>query len=70
MKKTPEEIVIDIQDACKELGWQIAMNDSSSGISGLIIGQQEYVENVVGQLEDIDEYSIFSYDQVDNTSLH
>jgi hypothetical protein len=58
-KKTPEEIVNDIQEACKSLGWAIAMDESKSAISGLVIGQLNYVENVIEQLEDVDNFSIY-----------
>lgn len=59
MKKSPEEIINDIQEACKLLGWQIAMDTSSKMVSGLILGRVDYVEATVGQLQDIDNYEIF-----------
>ena len=70
MKKTPEEIVDEIQKACKELGWNISMDESKSGIHGLIIGTGNYVEKIVSQLEDQDNYSIYALNQDDTTDLH
>ena len=64
-EKTPEELVNDIRDACAALGWDISMNDSNSGIDGLIIGRSEYVADVIIQLDDADEYSIYESGRVD-----
>lgn len=69
-KKTPEEIVDDIQNCCKLLGWNIAMNESSSIIKGLVIGQLEYVEKIVSSLEDSDEYSIYANLTSDDSDMH
>lgn len=69
-KKTPEEIVNDIQDCCKQLGWNIAMNESSNIIKGLVIGQLEYVEQVVHSLSDSEEYSIFASSQSIDSEMH
>jgi len=72
MKKSPEQLVIDIQEACKELGWYIGMDESSELITGLIIGQQAYVEEIIEQLPNIDNYSIYANEQIeiDNKGLH
>lgn len=59
-KRTPEEVVNQIQECCKLLGWNIAMDESSSGIKGLVIGQPDYVDQVVAQLEEGEAYSIYS----------
>lgn len=69
MKKTPEEIVDDIQKACKALGWHIAMDESKPGILGLIIGQAGYVEKVVTELSDQENYSIYAVGE-QPTDLH
>jgi len=64
-EKTPEELVNDIRDACAALGWDISMNDTNSAIDGLIIGRSEYVADVVSQLDDADDYSIYESGNVD-----
>jgi hypothetical protein len=69
MKKTPEQIVHDIQEACKELGWHISMNESSNVIKGLIIGDYDYIEGVVEQLSEMDDYSIYSSDESTDPTL-
>lgn len=68
--KTPEEFVQDIQEACSKLGWHIAMNDSNSTVQGLIIGNAEFLDNVVQDLSNGDEYSIFAKASADNGDLH
>lgn len=70
MKKTPEDIINDIRDACESLGWNIAMNESSNTIRGLVIGQFDYVEEVVDQIHDTEEYSIYSPAESIDTDLH
>lgn len=69
MKKTPEELWNTIRDACRELGWSIALDDSNAGISGAIIGRRVYVEEVLQDLPDKDKYVIHSIKQ-ENSSLH
>ena len=68
--KTPEQIVNDIQSACKLLGWNIAMNESRPGIRGLVIGVNSYVEEIVGQLSDSDAYAIYSSGQDVDKEMH
>lgn len=70
MKKTPEEIIQDIREACESLGWNIAMNEASNTVYGLIIGQFDYVEEIVEQIHDMDEYSIYSPAETIDTDLH
>lgn len=70
MKKTPEEIIQDIREACESLGWNIAMNESSNTVRGLVIGQFDYVEEIVEQIQDTDEYSIYSPSEPLDTDLH
>lgn len=60
MKKTPEELINDIQEACKALGWNIGMDSSKKIIKGLIIGENKYVESVITQLQEVDGYEIFA----------
>lgn len=59
MKKTPEEYVLDIQEACKELGWSIAICDIDQGVTGLIVGQLEYVQEITEQLVNVEDYEIW-----------
>lgn len=70
MKKTPEDYVLDIQEACKELGWSIAICDLELGVQGLIIGQLEYVEEITEQLVNGEEYEIWDRPQNENNELH
>lgn len=65
MKKTdrsPEQLVDDIQRACKELGWNISMDVRKEEIEGLIIGQNDYIKRVLtGEDVNIDNYEIYGY---------
>ena len=70
MSKTPEQLVLDIQDACKELGWHIGMDESESGVRGLVIGDFDYVNEIVEQLNEVDNYSIYSNGEEAETDLH
>lgn len=67
---SPEDQVTKIQEACSELEWYIAMNDSDSGVKGLIIGNQEFVAEIVEQLDDAVEYQIWGRPTADNGELH
>lgn len=70
MKKTPEDIVNEIQEACSLLGWHISMNESQDTVRGLIIGQAQYVQEVIAQLEDNEEYSVYSSSAAADTDKH
>jgi hypothetical protein len=68
-KKEPEEYIIDIQEACSELGWDICIQDKNK-VQGLVIGAEAYISEVIGQLEDGHDYEIWSYPTEDNPNLH
>lgn len=68
--KTAEQIVNDIQESCKLLGWNIAMNEGSPGINGLIIGLNSYVEHVIGHLPENETYAIYSSGQSPTSEMH
>lgn len=69
-KLTPEQLVNEIQDCCKQLGWHISMDESSPGVSGLIIGEFEFVNGIVDQLEEQDNFSIYSSSSTIPTDVH
>ena len=60
VKKSPEELVNDIQEACSQLGWCIGLDESSSTVQGLVIGKLPFVEEVVGNLPDGDAYTVYA----------
>lgn len=74
MDKLPEEfseeIINDIQKACAALGWNVSFDESSPGIVGLIIGQPDYVEDVVASLANGEQYVIYSSGAELDTELH
>lgn len=63
-RKTAEDIVNDIQKACSLLGWAIAMDDSKDGVSGLVIGRSEFVEEIIDSLDNKDDFSIYQTGEV------
>lgn len=69
MKKTPEQYVVDIQEACEQLGWVIALKDLDK-IKGLIIGQPTHVDDVLEELDDGEAYEIWAASTSEDTQLH
>lgn len=67
--KTPEEHVLDIQNSCGELNWCIAMYEKDEGIHGLIIGNYNYIKEIVNQIDDGREYDIWIKPNI-NEQLH
>lgn len=67
--KMAEEQILKIQEACAELGWSIAMNDSNELIRGLIIGVPQYIKKTVDDLEDCEQYSVWEKPDA-NSNLH
>lgn len=70
MDKTPEEIVDEIQFLCSLLGWDVAINDAETGVKGLIIGQLDFVQHIVMQLEEYDAYEIYRKPEVFDPNIH
>jgi hypothetical protein len=68
-EKNPEDYILDIQKACAELGWDICI-ENKDAVQGLVIGTDNYVTSVVSQLDDGDDYEIWSYPSEDNSNLH
>lgn len=66
-EKSAEEIVVDIQNACAKLGWNIALIDADN-VHGLIIGRNNYVANVISQLEE--DYDIYNYPGSEDQKVH
>jgi hypothetical protein len=67
--KTPEQLVLEIQENCRMLGWNIAMNENDAAVRGLIIGQDTWVGELVEQLND--SFSVYaSADSIDNKGVH
>lgn len=58
-EKSPEDFLDEIKRACTALGWEVGMNEVQPGVRGLIIGQRKFVEEVVEQLGDFEEYEIY-----------
>lgn len=69
MKKTPEQYIVDIQEACKELGWQIAMKDVER-VSGLVIGNSEYIDETLSSMPDGDQYEVWETPIDEGSELH
>lgn len=57
-EKTPEQLVIEIQEACRMLGWNVAFNEGEPGVRGLIIGQDQWVSDLIEELKD--DYSVYT----------
>jgi hypothetical protein len=70
MKKTPEDLVNEIQEACSRLGWCIAMDDSEDTIVGLVVGKLQYVEEVLSQIEESDKYTVYAAGQTADPDMH
>lgn len=57
--KTPEEAVEALSNVCEFFGWQMAipkMIDEEADVPGMIIGKQEYIDQVVSHLPDNTEF--------------
>lgn len=67
--KSPEEIFDLIREACAKLGWDIAMDMSHPGITGAILGIREYVDSIVSQLNEEENYDIYSQN-TENLEMH
>lgn len=64
-KRSQLEIITELAELCKELGWVIALPEQEEMVPGLIIGNQDFVEEVTETLYGPG-FSIFSSDEEGN----
>lgn len=52
--KTHEELLIELGNIAKELGWVIAIpiSDDESGVQGMVIGDEVYVLEVLNDIKE------------------
>lgn len=70
--KTEEEIeqLIDqLKSVCSELGWLMSFNETSDAVYGMVIGTEEYIENLLQGGEDFNTYEIFQM-KIKKRELH
>ena len=65
-----EQQIVRIQEACAELGWSIALNDSSSIVEGLVIGTSEFVRSTLNNMVDGELYEVWGSPGENKKSLH
>jgi len=71
MTKTPEDLIIDIQAACAELGWCIALKEDEDHVSGLVVGTLDYIKEILTGMEDGEDYEIWVHGgDADDEQLH
>lgn len=69
--KKPEELIVDIQEACSKLGWVVSMTENESGmVTHLIIGVQDSVEELLSELPSGDQYEIWEKPVEEDFGLH
>lgn len=59
-----------LRELCKSVGWVMGIHDEKDGVSGVIIGKADYVENILKSEEEFDEYAIYSPTEHDNGEIH
>ena len=64
-----EEMLMKLREICLMLGWDMALNEGDDKIIGMIIGKEEFLENVINENEDYSEYVIYSPDSTSNGAL-
>lgn len=64
-----EELLMKLREICLKLGWDMAMDEGQDNVKGMIIGKEEFIENIVNEYEDFDEYVVYSPTQTENGTL-
>lgn len=64
-KRTQLDIITELAELCKELGWVIALPEQDEAVPGLIVGDQAFVEEVTEAYYGPG-FSIFSSDEEGN----
>lgn len=62
--------IIELQAICKELGWNIVLDDSAEYINGLVIGTQEFIDEIMSGDFDIDDFDIYVPGDQSDGGLH
>lgn len=63
------EQILKLQEICRNLGWDIALDDTSENISGMIIGTREFIENLFSGDAELEGYDLYSHPDTDG-ELH
>lgn len=64
------ELITQLSEIVEELGWQIAMDSETEIVTGLIIGDEEFISNVAGNIESID-FDLMTFDgKKDKKEVH
>jgi len=70
-QRTPEDIFLELTERCAELEWLIAMNEDNNGaVKGIIVGTGEFISQILEDLPDGGEYSIYQHGPETETEVH
>lgn len=73
MNQREEDLVKAIVDICEQLNWSIAIptnEDGSDDIHGLIIGTQEYIDDIVRGADEFSEMDEDWQDELDASDIN
>lgn len=70
--KSPEDLFNELAETAYELGWVMAINEEGNGdISGIVVGTRKYIDNILMDLHDAEDYAICQYAiPVDPEEMH
>lgn len=55
-----EKALDELKDLCYRIGWKMAIDIEKDGIHGVILGGEDYIDNIVSGEEEYDGYAVFS----------
>jgi hypothetical protein len=68
-ERTAEDIFLELAERCAELEWYTAFKDADS-INGIITGTADYVQEILNDLPDGDEYEVYHHGSENSKELH
>jgi len=55
-----EQFFLQLKGLCAAFGWVLAINDQRDGVEGVILGNPDYVESILTESEDFEEYTMYA----------
>jgi len=69
--KEKDDFIFKLQELCSKIEYLIAFkSDENDNVKGFIIGNTEFLKDIIADLPDAEDYEIYQLDPKTDTELH
>ena len=62
--------VLEVYAICKDLGWDVAINDSEEYVHGMVIGTKPFIKSIFNGEVDVEGYDLYSVSAEEDGDMH